>query len=40
MDWEQEIKELRGWSFGDNPTHADQLAQLVLDGKKRRRQFY
>jgi hypothetical protein len=25
MDWSAEIKNLNGWSFGDNPQMADEL---------------
>ncbi len=34
MNWKEEIKKLEGWSFGDNAEMADDLAQLVLEGKK------
>ncbi len=34
MNWTLEIQKLKGWSFGDNPIHADQLAKLVADGRK------
>ena len=34
MNWREEIKNLEGWSFGDNAEMADELAQLVLADKK------
>ena len=34
FNWLEEVKKLEGWSFGDNAEMADNLAKLVLEGKK------
>ncbi len=34
MNWIEAIKQMPKWSFGDSSELADELAQLVLDGKK------
>lgn len=34
VDWNEQLRNLRVWSFGDNAVHADQLAKLVVQEKK------